>query len=248
MHVQAEMDTGNLDPRPRISAPTKPTLFLTAILFAVCSASAFISYEPYIFQWDDSDYFARSIGVSLAVWSGNSREVGAWMISHHPPAMTLMGVPWGPLVSWPSAGYCFVTLATIIALLVSLSLYLLLRIGVNPLPVIAASVCVGFALGPFPPASPAHVAATAFMADGLFAWTALVAGLLVPYESRVPCSSARVGILRGVLWGLVFSLGTMTKLSFLYFVVTILPLLFFVRLYRNGLRDALMALAASACV
>jgi hypothetical protein len=85
------------------------------------------------------------------------------------------------------------------------------------------------------------------MADSLLAWTVLAAVLLIPYEARMPCPPIRGAVLRGILWGSILSLGVMTKVNFLYFVVLIVPILFFIRLHHAGLRSALAALIACAC-
>lgn len=230
--------------------------WLAAAMFAFCVAPTFISYQPYLFEWDDSDYLRQSIAVSRAFWSWDRHGLGA-MVSIRPPAMTLLGLPWGPLKSWDDAGRCFITLAAAISLLVALCLYLLLRIGVKPVPLVAASVCVFASLGPCAPspstmrvtekALSAYFAATAFLADSLLAWTALAALLLVPYEARTQNHSIRCAVPRGILWGLVLSLGVMTKFSFFYFVVLIVPALFLIRLHHGGLRSALASLAAFAC-
>ena len=47
--------------------------------------------------------------------------------------------------------------------------------------------------------------------------------------------------MRGILWGSILSLGVMTKLNFLYFIVLIVPTLFLIRLHHGGLRSALAA-------
>lgn len=249
MHVQDlwPRDDKNPDSGACDRHISKGNLLLVAALFAFSVAPTFISYQPYIFQWDDADYFMRAIGVNLAFWSGNSQALVRFMVSQHPPAMTLLGVPWGPLESWNAAGKCFVTLAAVISLLAVISLYLLLRIGVKPLYLVVASVCVGISLGPYPSGAPAHLGSTAFIADSLFAWAALAAVLLVPYEARTHSNTTRGSIVRGLLWGLILSLGMMAKLSFVYFVVPIVPLLFFMKLRRDGMRSALTALIAFVC-
>ena len=219
---------------------------MAAALFAFCVAPTFISYRPYLFNWDDSDYLQRSVAVSRAFWSGNIHGLGA-MVDIRPPAMTWLGLPWGPLESWEAAGKCFITLAAMTSLLAAFCLYLLLRIGVKPFFLVAASACVFASMGPYPPKSIAHDFATAFMADNLFAWTVLAAVLLISYETRTPCPSTKGAILRGILWGSILSLGAMTKLNFLYFVGLIVPVLFFIKLHRDGLRSALAAGIAFAC-
>ena len=225
----------------------KSKWLVAAALFAFCVAPTFISYQPYLFRWDDSDYLQRSIAVSRAFWAGNVHGLGVAMVSIRPPAMTLLGLPWGPLVSWDAAGKCFITLAAAISLLAATCLYLLLRIGVKPFFLVAAAVCVSASLGPYPPGATAHAVATGFMADSLLAWTTLAAMLLIPYEARTDSSSPRTAVLRGLLWASILCLGAMTKVSFLYFVVLILPALVFIRLRRSGLRSALTALVAFAC-
>jgi hypothetical protein len=158
-----------------------------------------------------------------------------------------MGLPWGAITSWDATGNCFITLAALIALLAASSLYLSLRSGIKPVYLIAASLCTCASMGPFPSGSYLHTSATGFLADSLFAWTALAAVLLIPYEARLLRSSVGASVLRGLLWGAIFSLGVMTKLSFLYFVVLIIPILFLVRLHRAGLRSAIAALIAFSC-
>ena len=231
---------------------------VVAALFAACVAPTFISYQPYQFAWDDAAYLLQSIRVSRAFWTGNLRGLGA-MYGIRPPAMALLGLPWILPASWDAAGTCFVTLAAVISLLAALCLYLLLRIGVKPLFLVAAGLCVLASIGPYPASPPfyamsfaqeqaaAHYAATAFLADSLFAWTCAAALLLIPYEARTHCPSIRSALLRGILWGSILSLGAMTKISFFYFIVLVLPTLFLIRLRNAGMRGALASLASFAC-
>ncbi len=86
------------------------------------------------------------------------------------------------------------------------------------------------------------------MADGPFAWTALLSVLLLAYESRLHSTTTKSAVLRGILWGLISTLGTMTKLSFLYFVATVVPPLFYTMVQRSGPRAAIAALSACVCI
>ena len=230
------------------NASTSKSMWLVvAVIFACCVAPTFISYQPYLFRWDDSEYLQRAIAVSRAFWSGDRHGMVASMVSIRPPAMTMLGLPWGSMRSWDSAANCFISLAATASLLAAVCLYLLLRIGVRPVFLVLASVCVFASLGPFPPGSTVHADATGYGADTFFAWTTLAALLLISYETRMTCSSSRASVLRGILWGAIISFGVMTKLDFLYFAVLILPLLFFMMLSRAGLRSALAALIGFAC-
>ncbi len=226
--------------------------FVAVALFALCVAPTFISYRPYVFSWDDSEYMYRSVIVSRAFWSGNVhgishlRLIGEGMYSIRPPAMTLLGLPWGPLATWDGSGKCFITLAAVISLLAASCLYLLLRIGVKPLYVVIAEACVFASLGPYPAGATAHDSATAFLADSLFAWTTLAALLLIPHEARTYNTSIKSGIVRGTLWASILCLGIMTKVNFLYFVVLTLPCLVVIKFRHCGLRSTLASLITFA--
>jgi hypothetical protein len=234
----------------------KSKWLVVAMTFALCVGPTFISYRPYLFSWDDSLYLQQSIAVSRAFWSWDRHGLGA-MVSIRPPIMSFMGLPWAQLTSWDAAGKCFLSLAAVTSLLVALCLYLLLRIGVKPMLLIAASVCVFAAMGPCAP-SPyamnvakksfsAYFAASAFLADSLLAWTALAALLLIPFEARTESLSIRGSLLRGILWGSILSLGVMTKISFFYFIVLIIPVLLGLRLYHGGVHSAWAAFGGLVC-
>ena len=142
-----------------------------ATLFAFCVGPTFISYRPYEFMWDDADYLERAVAVSRAFWSWNLHGIGSAMVGIHPPAMTLLGLPWGPMTSWDGASNCFLSLAAATSALAALCLYLLLRIGAKPIFLATASVCVVAAIGPYPAGARMREIATGFMADSLLAWT-----------------------------------------------------------------------------
>jgi len=221
-----------------------------AVSFVLCIAPTFISYRPYEFSWDDSDYLLRAIRVSRAFWSGNVHGLGSAMVSGHAPIMTLFGLPWGTLTSKNAAGDCFVALAMVTALLAATCLYLLLRIGVKPIFLVIAGLCVGASLGPIQAGEHAnhmHDLATRFLADNVFAWATLAIVLLIPYEARTAGSSIRGVMLRAILCGSISSLGALTKVSFLYFIGLVVPVVVVIRLWRGGIRSALVWFIAFIC-
>jgi hypothetical protein len=230
--------------------PGKATWIVAAAGFALSVAPTFISYKPYEFTWDDADYLVRAIAVSRAFWSGDLHVMGTSMVSWHTPAMTLLGLPWGPLRSGDAAGDCFLTLAALTAILAALCLYMLLRIGVRPVFLLMGSLCVGASLGPYQAGAHAnhmHQLATRFLADNLFAWETLAAVLLIPYEARTLSTSIRSAVVRGVSCAALFSLGAFTKASFFYFIGLVFPLLLFLRLRSVGRRNTLFWIIAFTC-
>jgi hypothetical protein len=214
-------------------------------IFALCIAPTFISFAPYSFRWDDSDYLWRSIEVGRAFWSADTHQMRLVMVSQRPPLMTLLGLPWGTLTSWNDSGKCFVTLAVCTALFVAFCLFMLLRVGLHPLYLAIASGCVFASLGPYPAGAHAHFVATSLLVDSLFAWVAFAAVLLIPYETSGPATSSVASfIARGALWAAIFSVGALTKLSFAYFIAATVPVLLVVRAIRSGLRAALLTLCS----
>jgi hypothetical protein len=215
---------------------------LSIVIFVLCISPTLVSYTPYSFRWDDSDYLWRSIAVSRAFWTGNSHDLRAAMVSIRPPIMTFLGLPWGPLTSWDGAGKCFITITALTALFVACCLFLLLRVGIKLRYLVIAGVCAFAALGPYFASADARMFPTGFMADSLFAWIALAATLLIPHETATRRSSTTESIARGVLWATIFLAGAMTKVSFLYFIVLVLPIVFFIRMRRSGFSNAFVAL------
>jgi hypothetical protein len=225
---------------------SKWTLLLSTLVFALCIAPTVISYRPYYFSFDDSDYLGRSIAVSRAFWSGDKHELRDAMVNDRPPVMTLLGLPWGRLTSWDAAGKCFITLAVLTAFFIAVCLFFLLRVGLHPLYLMLASVCVFAAIGPYPATSFAHMEATALMADSLFSWIAFASMLLIPYETATGTASTENAVLHGLLWAVIFSAGALTRANFLYFLGLIVPILFAIRIHRSGKRSAFVALISLA--
>jgi hypothetical protein len=215
---------------------------VAAVVFALCIAPTLISYAPYSFRWDDSEYMWRSVAASRGFWSADVHELSTAMVSIRPPIMTTLGLPWGPLSSWEDISKCFVTLATFNAIFVAVCLWLLLRVGLKPLYLVIGGVCVFAALGPYFTDAKVHYVATGLWADTLFAWDAFAALLLIPYEATTNCTSDKDSLIRGALWGMIFSPGAMTKASFFFFIAVIVPVLIAVRIRRSGLRSVLLSM------
>jgi hypothetical protein len=63
----------------------KSRWLLVAALFAFCVAPTVISYQPYLFAWDDADYLVRAIPLSRAFWSGNIHGLMSAMVTNTYP-------------------------------------------------------------------------------------------------------------------------------------------------------------------
>lgn len=216
---------------------------LCVLLFALFLVPTLVSYQPYTFTWDDSDYLGRSLLVGKAFWSADWGGMMQAMPSIRPPMMTLLAIPWGPWAGWETVGHCFVTLFAAEAFFVGLCLYMLLRIGTRPVLLVLAALCVCASLGSWPQDSVPHIFATAFMADSLYAWTILAAFLLIPYELRERPGGSGDDLRRGLLWGGILEAGCLMKASFLCVALAVGPLTVFLRARRRGRASSLRALA-----
>jgi hypothetical protein len=169
------------------------------------------------------------------------------MHSIRPPVMTFLGLPGGPIHSWPATGKSFVVLNAFVSAFAALSLFLLLRIGAHRWAIGGAAATLLLALGPFPAVSQTHTMATGFMADSLLSWIVLAALLLIPYEASPGSKGGdRQDLWRGILWSVVFLTGAMTKVSFFYFAGLILSVLVILRTQRGGRRSTLRTLTVLA--
>ena len=222
---------------------------LSCAIFAVCVATTLVSYVPYQFRWDDSDFLWRGIAAGRAFWLAHGHGTGVVVRGSRAPIMTLLGLSLGPSLGWEAAGRYFIALTAATALFVACSLFLLLRSGITSIFMVLGSVCLFAALGPHPSGSHAHLVATALLGDSLLGWIAFAAVLLIPYEVNADTShSAKDSLARGLLWAAIFSMGAITKASFWYFIVVLVPILFFLRMRNKGLGSALLALLSlSAC-
>jgi hypothetical protein len=220
-------------------------LVVPTAVFAVCEAPTFVSYASYTFGWDDAEYLWRSMAASNAFWFGHRHDL-INAIGSHGPIMSLLGLPWGPLHSWDGAGECFLTHAALTGFFVALCLFLLLRVSLKPQYLVVASACVFAALGPYLTATTVRVDAAGFATDSLFAWIVFAAVLLIPYEATTRNSSDADAIVRGFLWGIIFSVGLLTKVSSLFFVGLVVPVVLVIRLRNSGLRAALVSLTSLA--
>lgn len=222
-------------------------LLVAIFLFGVCACPTIVSYQPYTYQCDDSGYLVDSINTSRALWSGDLHALGKAIYGIHPPIMALTGIPWRTVASWDAAGKSFLSLATLTAFFAACCLFLILRCGIKAPYLVIGSVSLLAGMGPFPGGSDAHYVATSFMADTLFAWIAFATLLLIPYEIASDSGSCiKDGMIRGVLWAVIFSTGAITKVNFFYFIAAIIPVLFVIRLRKHGFVNACAALLSLA--
>ena len=80
----------------RLGKSTWPVAVCTLCFLRGCPT--FISYQPYLYEWDDAGYLYRAIAASQAFWSENRHGLKEAMVSIRPPAMTfftVLGLPWG---------------------------------------------------------------------------------------------------------------------------------------------------------
>lgn len=101
--------------RPKIQFLNLQRLWVAAV-FALGVGSTFISYQPYRLMWDDSDSVLRSMTLSRSLWAGDWLGVLRATVNTHPPLLSLLGIPWGPIIAWGAVGRYLVSLALLTSL------------------------------------------------------------------------------------------------------------------------------------
>jgi hypothetical protein len=200
--------------KPKLGSSAAEWLFL--FLFVALVSPTVISYSPYQLSWDESYYLGQAICANQAVYAFNATHLSGCMDeSFKGPIMQVINLPWGKAGGTElGIGLAFVGLALVIWILV-LSTYLACRlIGIPPTSLLLAGATI--ALTPFLRSS-----AGAMMTDTLLGWCIALALMLIPLEYCRPSGDVWPSILRGVLWGFVFDIGMLSKVTFIFFLCLI---------------------------
>ena len=175
-----------------------------------------INYAPYALAQDESYYLHRMVCVNHAVYDFSLSRLDECLSSTHKgPIMEVVNLPWGRAGGTERGiGLAFVSLALFIWILVLATCLTCLRGGIPPGPLLLAGAAIYFT--PFLRAS-----GGAMMTDILLGWCVALALMLIPLEYNNPQKDLWSGILRGLLWGLAFDIGMLSKVTFAFFLSAI---------------------------
>jgi hypothetical protein len=196
-----------------------------------------INYSPQPLAWDEAYYLHRAICMNHAAYSFRwSRVTECLASTHKGPVIELIDLPWGRVggTDW-GVGLAFVALALFVWLLVLTTYLTCLGGGIPPMSLLlaAGTVC----LTPF-----LRQTGGDMMTDTLLGWTAASALVLIPFEYNRPQHTFMESLLRGFLWGLIFDVGLLSKVTFGFFAGIIGLVLIIIRWRRSGVRPLLYTL------
>ena len=192
-----------------------------------------VGYSEYLVTWDDAYLLHRALCFHNAVYTFDLKAMfSCYAILSKSPIMTVVTLPWGAAASGEGAiSLCLVSLALLTWIVALLSYRAALSSGASPWMMAAAALSVWW--NPFL----ASYGGT-FLSDMLLAWTVLLTLLLIPLELATDPQGWVRDVMRGVLWGFVFDVGALTKVTYGYFLVPVVAVV--MQHSPQALRDALV--------
>ncbi len=200
-----------------------------------------INYSPYALAQDESYYLHRMVCVNHAVYdfslSGLDECLSA---THKGPIMEVVNLPWGRAGGTEKGiGLAFVSLTIFIWVLALTTYVICLRAGIQPGTLLLAAAAICFT--PF-----LRTSSGAMMTDMLLGWCVALALMSIPVEYSNSRKDLWSGVLRGLLWGLAFDVGMLSKVTFAFFLGTIFVVLVGVRERYSGEMPLRYAVAGCA--
>lgn len=220
-------------------AAPRTAALMRGLVLVIFLAPLAVGYNVSAPAWDELFFLHNAACVNQAIFSGSLRELdGCLAAMAKSPIMAALLVPVGPLAGSVSK----LASATVVLALLTFSQIILLAALTQRvrIPLLALAVA---ALGVF--FTPALMAGGApLLVDHLLSVTILNTFLLLPLECDEPTSNARAAVGRGLLWGMVGSIGVLSKLTYLLFAALIFVPVIVVSFRRSG--TALTALKIAA--
>jgi hypothetical protein len=218
---------------------------LWGALILGCLAPLIVRYSPPLqVSWDEAYALGRAICTDRAVFAFDGRElVECFAHVKKSPLLAMIALPFGPLPATSAGlGLTLVSLAVLQWMMAVALVVLLLELRIPRW--MAVAVVLALAL-----TKPLTEQAGRLLADMPFTLTVAATLLLVPLEARASRrGGAKEDVVRGVVWGVVFTLGLLGKMTYLVFAGVVGAALIFVRWRLSGARSAGRAVAAAAVV
>ncbi len=216
------------------------SLWIPVAAFFFLVSRSVVGYANYLMTWDDLYQFHRALCFQNAVYSLNLTAMASCYENlSKSPILTLVTLPWGTAALGETAiPLGLVGLALLIWIVALLAWHAAVSSGVSLWVMAAAALSVS--LNPFLTSY-----GGIFLSDVLLAWTVLLTLLLIPLELATGPRGRVRDVMRGVLWGFVFDVGALTKVTFGYFLVPVVAAVMYIRLRRCGMRSLRATVAAT---
>lgn len=199
-----------------------------------------VSFTERTPSWDELYFFHRAACVHNAVQALSLTAMDRCMNDvFKSPIMVATLLPSGPLHGVEGLAIAPITLALATFALLWLGIRMAQRGGIQlALAVAAAGIAI---------LAPTLSGGAPFLVDDICSIIILDTLLLLPLETASERGTGWASFRRGLLWGLLFSLGLLSKLTYLYFG-GIFGLLLIISWRRHGMAPSLVKLAGMAMV
>lgn len=191
-----------------------------------------ISYSPNPPRWDESAYLFRSVSLAAYVWHGDIKAAIYNIIHvHASPLLNFFCLPWGFIhnhlwfISLSIFGLSFFTVLCIL-----FCFNLLGKLKAPSFLVLLASLSISLNNITNP---------CEYFSDTLLAWLILATLLFTVFEISNETQSNSNSISRPAQYGLILGLGSLTKISFGYFAICSLIVIFGYKLFKFGWRQTI---------
>ena len=198
-----------------------------------------VSFTERIPEWDQLYFFHRAACVRNALQDLSFSRADICMEGlAKSPIMVATLLPSGPLHGTEGLAVGPIVLALATFALLWLGIRMAQRGGMKLSLAVAAAGIASLA--------PPLIAGAPFLADSISAIVILDTLLLLPLETATQASTGSAYFRRGLLWGLLFSLGLLSKLTYFYFAGVTFGLLVLISLYRDGIGRTAMKILGMA--
>lgn len=201
-----------------------------------------ISGKITVLRWDDAFFLDRATCVDRALYSLSLTGVDhclAGMLKS--PLMSLLLLPAGQVSRIDQLNVAPLMLAFVTFGLAIWLAWIAFKARMPLMAFLAATLAI-WQCGPIKDAD------APFLVDGFFAILVTITMLLPLLEEAEPTTSTTASIERGILWGIVATLGALSKITFGMFGLMAMSIMLGVSLYRSGLKSTLGKSSAAAVV
>jgi hypothetical protein len=218
-------------------------LLARMLLLVFASHSIVVASATWRPAWDELNYLHRAVCVDRTLLAGDWAGTHECMLLlFKSPVLMLLLLPVGQIGDNVDLIRMAPVMLAVFNFCAVLGIALLTwRLRVPLAVVLVAAIAI--ASNPL-----THVVAGALLIDTFLGFVVTIAVLLFAFEASSNATSWRSAALRGALWGLVGTVGVLSKITFGYFVVLLFMPMVGIVWYREGFRPALIRVIGCAVV
>ncbi len=215
-------------------------LFLITLVLVAWSTTNLTPRSP---AWDDGYFLEKSACVSVNAWQGHFHSSFQCLSTmSKSPIMAFLLLPWGwKPMNIETLSFAATSLMGFIFCLIAISFYALYKSDISPLKLMLAALAL--ALNPI-----LHDSSGIILSDNLVSWAVIALFSLVFLESTLSSVNLKCSILMGLLWAIPINIGLLSKVTFCFFLIFLVPSLLFVRWRRSSQKSLFISMLTAGVV